>query len=422
MDSSNFTPEVITLDFYSKSGDSFGVTWQTKEEGKPILEYTDEDDLNFEHPVRVKGECSEGMKAKKNCAVITGIAPGQRCRWRVGDECGVRSADAVFTVPPTGGDKLDFLVFADSQDEDNNGLWWKCACKDAIGHFPGTRLFAHAGDIVQFSGSHEMWRDMIGNNEEFVSAYPMLPSAGNHDYWHCYLDGYSSTLYSHFNIDLAPQDTSHGIYYSVDIGPVHFTVLSSGDLMETNDKLLPTQVEWLVNDLAAADRAWTIVMIHNPLYSPGKYGARRPVCNAALSLRKQLNGIFAAYGVDMVLCGHDHVLGKSYPIRANSTVQTDFEYVTEKIGGTDAKIMIDPAGPIHFEPGCCGNQNREIEDLTEDFASELEVSESMHDRAVAYAHISIDGDTLCLTFREVSVDDGADVSEFSFGIRKTKKM
>ena len=52
----------------------------------------------------------------------------------------------------------------------------------------------------------------------------------------------------------------------------------------------------------------------------------------------------------MVLCGHDHVLGKSYPIRANSTVQTDFEYVTEKIGGTDAKIMIDPAGPIHFEP------------------------------------------------------------------------
>lgn len=156
MDSSNFTPEVITLDFYSKSGDSFGVTWQTKEEGKPILEYTDEDDLNFEHPVRVKGECSEGMKAKKNCAVITGIAPGQRCRWRVGDECGVRSADAVFTAPPTGGDKLDFLVFADSQDEDNNGLWWRCAWKDAIGHFPGTRLFAHAGDIVQFSGSHEM--------------------------------------------------------------------------------------------------------------------------------------------------------------------------------------------------------------------------------------------------------------------------
>ncbi len=60
------------------------------------------------------------MKAKElrrdngNCA-------RQRCRWRVGDECGVRSADAVFTAP-TGGDKLDFLVFADSQDEDNNGL------------------------------------------------------------------------------------------------------------------------------------------------------------------------------------------------------------------------------------------------------------------------------------------------------------
>ncbi len=45
----------------------------------------------------------------------------------------------------------------------------------------------------------------------------------------------------------------------------------------------------------------------------------------------------------------------------------------------------------------------------------------MHDRAVAYAHISSDGDTLCLTFREVSVDDGADVSEFSFGIRKRRK-
>ena len=84
------------------------------------------------------------MKAKElrrdngNCART---AVPLESRRRVRRKIGGRG----FYGSPTGGDKLDFLVFADSQDEDNNGLWWKCAWKDAIGHFPGTRLFRARG-------------------------------------------------------------------------------------------------------------------------------------------------------------------------------------------------------------------------------------------------------------------------------------
>jgi hypothetical protein len=54
-------------------------------------------------------------------------------------------------------------------------------------------------------------------------------------------------------------------FYSYNIGPVHFTMLSS----ERNFARGSVQYEWMKSDLQAVDRSvtpWVIVSVHRPMY------------------------------------------------------------------------------------------------------------------------------------------------------------
>lgn len=417
------TPHTITLTVYNHSCTAFGAAWQTGVCGKPVLEYTDEADIAFERATRVKGECSDSTGTVKNAAVIRGVRSGETCRWRVGDETGVFSDSAVFRAPEPDGNRLAFLVMTDLQDIENRGQWLKYAWQDALLRFPEAQFLVNVGDTVQEGGSAEMWAQMFGMNEKFFRSVPMAPVAGNHSYWECYLHGYDAVFDKHFHLAHPPQDTRHGIYYSFDCGPAHFTVLSSGDSMETdNTGLLSTQLAWAENDLSASEKPWKIVAVHNPLYSPGKYGCRAPICGQALGMQRQLDALFVKYGVDLVLCGHDHVYAVTYPIGADSLPVRDCVYETVSDGDTEFRRAVNPAGPIHFEAGCAGNQNRGIEaGITERVSRNFAEMSAMTCRAVAYAAVSIAGNTLTVHYRENSVDTGECVKHRAFGIKKTEK-
>ena len=417
-----YIPSAITLSIYDSEATKFGVTWQTEEAGSPILEYTTPDDTAFARATVVRAECSEGTESVKNCAVIEGIAPGKACLYRVGDESGTRSDTAVFHAPKHDPEKLTFFIVTDSQDECHWGEMLKHASDDAMKNFPKAELTVHTGDMVQEGGDAMMWREMLGRCEDFFRSIPMALIAGNHDYWYGYLHGYDSVTEKHVHIDLPPQDTRHGIYYSFDMGPAHFTMLSSGDSMETDGHgLLPEQLEWATADLAATDKKWKIVAIHNPLYSPGKYGSRDPVFGVAKALKPQLNELFVKYGVDLVLCGHDHVYAQTFPMDAVGEPIRDYTYAVSEIHGTVAKIAVDPAGPIHLESGCAGNQCRRIEeDIKPEFSRLFDEMYDMTERAAAYSAVEIDGNVLRVTYREIDFRTDKCVRQRTFGIRKTK--
>ncbi len=423
MENTGLTPETITLDFYNSTADKFGVTWQSEEAGTPILEYTDPSDVDFSRAKRINGEVSDnptvpGMKV--NRAVIGDIAPGAECLYRVGDASGIFSDGMVFRAPENDPDTLTFLVFSDTQDaEDTLGSLWQLAWQDGLRRYGDTALFVHAGDIVQLGSDRTYWKEMMRHNEAFVRSYPMIGASGNHDYWYC-----QHAFVSHYTMDFPKQDTTHGIFYSVDVGPVHFTVISSGDSMRTeNDGLTDEQLVWLENDLRSTDKRWKIAVTHNPLYSPGKYGW--PICGVSTAMRSQLDGMLARLGVDLVICGHDHALEKSYPILENGEPQSDYKYTVEDIGGIEGRIALDPAGPIHFEPGCAGTQPRKVADgdgeLPPEYARFFEVAEDTPDNGIMYAAVTVDGDTLRLTFRGISSLSGKCIKEYAFGIRKNTR-
>lgn len=414
-------PESITLVIHDSAATEFGVTWQTEEAGTPILEYTDVSDTGFSHAKRIAAEVSDNLtigELKTNRAVIRGLNPGEQCLYRVGDASGVFSEGKVFCAPSHDPDRLTFLVFSDTQDaeEETLGSLWQLAWRDGTERHRDTELFVHAGDIVQLGSDRTYWKEMMARNEDFVRSYPMIGTSGNHDYWYCL-----NSFISHFTLSYPPQEPQHGVYYSVNVGPVHFTVISSGDSMRTENKgLTPEQLAWLRDDLSATDRRWKIAVIHNPLYSPGKYGW--PICEVSTALRAQLDPLLAECGVDLVFCGHDHALGKSYPILADSEPQTDYQYITETVGELEAKIAVDPRGPIHFEPGCAGTQPRrtdEYGELPPEYGRYFEVMDHTPEDGIMYAAVTVDGDTLLLTYRGISRTSGKCITEYAFGIRKT---
>ena len=413
-----FVPESITLSIYDNACSKYGVTWQTKAKGNPVLEYTDEEDVDYKNSKKVIGICSDGMGSIKNTAVFEDVLPSKRYRYRVGDVSGIYSEDAICQFPETDSDELSFIVITDTQDEANHGTWFGYGYKDIMNLHTDAHLLIHTGDMVQESGDAELWKKMLHNNRDFFLSMPMAYVTGNHDYWGGYLHGFRHTAAMHFNTDYPVQDTSNGFYYSFDVGPAHFTVLSSGDSMETdNEGVLEEQYSWAINDISSTNKKWKIVCVHNPFYSPGKYGCRPPLDQMALALRRQFNKQFADLGVDLVLCGHDHVYAQTFPINGDGTPISDYKYETDENG---IKYAIDPQGPIHLESGCAGNQDRGIEDcLTDEERAKFEKISRMTYGTVAYSAIRIKENTLNVCYRKVSVNDGECFEENRFGIKKT---
>jgi 3',5'-cyclic AMP phosphodiesterase CpdA len=69
--------------------------------------------------------------------------------------------------------------------------------------------------------------------------------------------------------------------------------------LNSNDPDNPQQLAFLKQTLAASDASWKLVALHHPPYSAGYQGSSEHV-------REVFAPIFAEYGVQLVLSGHDH--------------------------------------------------------------------------------------------------------------------
>jgi len=84
-----------------------------------------------------------------------------------------------------------------------------------------------------------------------------------------------------------------GRWYATPLGPATLIVL------DANQPRDPAQRAWLLEQLSAPDTGPRLVVFHQPAFSCGSHGSTRAVDEAWVPL-------FARYGVDLVLNGHDH--------------------------------------------------------------------------------------------------------------------
>ena len=209
-------------------------------------------------------------------------------------------------------------------------------------------FLVHTGDVVETSKYESEWKEMLDGNFEYLSSIPVQAISGNHET--TYKNG-SNETYKHFNYSIPEQATSLGFYYSFVYGNVKFIMLNTNDL--TNNQLKADQYNWLISELQSNTATWTIVAMHNPIYSAGRYGSDPNRNFIALALREQLQGVFAEYGVDFVLQGHDHVVSRTKPIDENGVAQ---EETVETINGVD--YSVNPNGVLYMMTGTSGGQTR----------------------------------------------------------------
>ncbi|MDX1611360.1 MAG: metallophosphoesterase family protein, partial [Candidatus Thermoplasmatota archaeon] len=91
------------------------------------------------------------------------------------------------------------------------------------------------------------------------------------------------------------------------------------------------QLAFLEGVLSAASQDpgvdWIVVFLHHTLWSSAQHGS------IAL-LQEHYGSVFDAYGVDVVLQGHDHVYERTHPIRGQTAQASGTVYLTNGQGGS----------------------------------------------------------------------------------------
>ncbi len=217
------------------------------------------------------------------------------------------------------------------------------------------------------------WWDFWANNSRSARNRPWMPSAGNHENE---LGngpiGYQA-YQTYFSVPPAAGQTNvtRGLWYAFTAGAVRVISIANDDIVyqDGGNSYVRgysggAQKAWLEGELAAARRDrdvdWIVVCMHQVAISTVDQ-----FNGADLGIRQEWVPLFDKYGVDLVVCGHEHHYERSHPIRgqqANATLTpvptataTDVIDTTKGTvhmviggGGTSA-----PSNTLFFDPPQC---------------------------------------------------------------------
>lgn len=211
---------------------------------------------------------------------------------------------------------LTLLFFGDTQNKNLSHVsrvirqGWRSA--------PDARLALFAGDLV--SGGDGVddteWGEWFEAGRWLIEGLPVAPAAGNHEYF----EEFENTprerrvLGAHWPVTFAlPRNGAPGAAgttYWFDYQGVRIAVLDGTSALDLGTG--PAQATWLDGVLAQNPHRWSIVMVHQPFFSP-----RAGRDNTTLVA--QLLPVVRKHRVDLVLQGHDHTYGRRGDADASRT-------------------------------------------------------------------------------------------------------
>ncbi|MCC8392661.1 metallophosphoesterase family protein [Paraburkholderia sp. MMS20-SJTR3] len=190
----------------------------------------------------------------------------------------------------------------------------------------------------------EVWRDFGNNAQTSASMRPWMPCPGNHE---LEFNNGEQGLASYLSRYSLPDNHTRfpGRWYSFRVGSVLFVSLDADDVVyqdaaafvagpapltpvaSTGNAPIPAgtslyvrgysngeQTRWLEKVLQHAahdnDVDWIVVQMHQDALSSSQTGN-----GSDKGIREAWLPLFDRYGVDLVVCGHDHDYERSYPVR-----------------------------------------------------------------------------------------------------------
>lgn len=336
----------------------------TNFEGKNVIEYQSE----IEQDV---------FNDYVHTAKATNLQPGTKYYYRVGDKINNIWSNVGSFITDDGDKSFSFLYLTDMQTNSNEYKNAIYTAASAINRNKNAEFLLNTGDFVNTPSYFEEWEGII--KSDVFGNITNVAAQGNHDYDGNYLG--NSVFKQHFYFDIDKNiNTENGLYYSFNYGNTHFVVLDTNDYAWS--ELSGEQITWLENDLKKSqDYDFRIIAMHRGAYTSGPHLYEY---NDILPLTEQLTPIFAKYNVDLVLQGHDHTYGLTYPINENYEI---VEFDTKKIKSNETKervsVMHKPGAPVYYINGAAGNKHYNTLVLKDGL---YEISNSYGDSSITLEH------------------------------------
>jgi hypothetical protein len=198
------------------------------------------------------------------------------------------------------------------------------------------------------------WSDWFDNNSRSARHRPWMPAAGNHENERGNGPIGYAAYQTYFSLPDAGGDAElRGLWYSFTAGSVRIISLANDDvcLQDGGNTYVHgysggAQSRWLEKELAAArdDHRidWIVVCAHQTAVSTG-----RQTNGADLGIRTEWLPLFDRYGVDLVVCGHEHHYERAHPIRGASSTDT----LTPIPVSTHTDVIDTSKGTVHLVIG-----------------------------------------------------------------------
>jgi len=255
-------------------------------------------------------------------------------------------------VPPPGVTLADTIYV-------NDNLGSPSAADTTLGVERIAPLFhLFNGDLCYANLAHDRvraWWDFWENNSRSAARRPWMPSAGNHENEL----GNGSIGYRAYQTYFAvPEtdgqtETTRGLWYAFTVGSVRVISLANDDIcyQDGGDSYVRgyssgAQKAWLEAELQATrhDKSvdWIVVCMHQVAISTAdKFNG------ADLGVREEWLPLFDQYGVDLVVCGHEHHYERSHPIRGQQANKT----LTPIPVSTETDVIDTTKGTVHMVIG-----------------------------------------------------------------------
>ena len=279
---------------------------------------------------------------------ITDLQPDTRYFYEIEvDGCVVfTGSDYWFrTYPPVSSERpFAFLAWGDSG---TGGGQQAAVATQMDSLLPRPEFALGIGDLVYPAG------EPANYNPRFFTPYRNLirnmviwPAMGNHDAATAGGQPYLDAFYCPTASGASSNPSNTELYYSFDYGSSHFVCLDSQVTYDSGTSARSTMLQWLVDDLDAANARgarWKFVYFHHPPYTKGTHDSDAE--SQLIWLRTNLNPAMEARGVDMVLTGHSHVYERSFLLKNDAVLQGS---------ASDYTKIATPDGCIYIVTGCGG--------------------------------------------------------------------
>lgn len=291
----------------------FAVAWRTDVRvDAPVLEIVvagDSPDMGTPRRLTAATQAleTENGRAHHHRVQVNGLEPGTLYAYRVQ---GDRTWSPWMQVRTAGGatEPLELLYFGDTQNK--NASLTTRVVREALRHAPDARLVLYAGDLVSGGDGEDdtEWGEWFDATDALSTTMMSVPAPGNHEYFEEFEDTPRErrVLGAHWPLQFALP--SNGIEtpgapttYWFDYQDLRVVVIDGTSALDLGTAA--AQARWLDGVLAANPHRWSIVLLHQPFYSP-----RADRDNVTLQV--ELQPVIERHGVDLVLQGHDHTYGR----------------------------------------------------------------------------------------------------------------